>query len=120
MAPSLCTICQLAPEDAWMSTSLVVAVPHAEPLAPGHLVVAPRRHVGNFYHLELEEQRALWDALNELRERLGENSEVSGFDAGFVDCTSGEEACFHTYIHLVPRFAPRSVDLPGGAEWVRL
>ena len=120
MAPSLCTICQVAPEDIWMSTNLVVAVPHADPIAPGHLVLAPRRHVANFYDLELVEQRALWNALSELCERIGATLDVSSFHAGFVDCTSGEQACFHTYIHLVPRVAQQPLSLPGGAEWVKL
>ncbi|MEO8591915.1 MAG: HIT domain-containing protein [Candidatus Solibacter sp.] len=115
-----CTFCQLVPEDAWLSTPLVMAIPHPEPAGPCHLIVAPRRHVPTFYDLDIVEQRALWDALAELRERISLNIAVPGFQAGFVDAPRGEEAGFHTFVHLIPRLTPQPVALPPGAQWVEL
>ena len=103
-----------------MFTEFVVAVPHPHPLAPCHLVVAPRRHVAAFYDLDVQEQRMMWDALAQLRRRIAESLAVAGFDAGFVDLPAGEDLDFHAYVHLIPRMAGQSVERPGDAEWVDL
>ena len=120
MAPTNCTICQVAPEDAWMATPLVVAIPHPQPIGPCHLMVAPRHHVPAFYDLDVQEQRQLWEALGELRLRIAATIVVTGFDAGFVDAPAGDEQTFHTYVHLVPRIPGHSTPLPPGPEWVDL
>jgi len=120
MATSNCTFCNVGPGDAWMSTDLVVAMLHPEPIGPCHLMVAPRRHVPAFYDLDLQEQRQLWDALAELRLRIAATIVVMGFDAGFVDAPRGQEDTFHTFIHLVPRIQNHPSLLPPGPEWVDL
>jgi diadenosine tetraphosphate (Ap4A) HIT family hydrolase len=114
-----CQYCSVAPEDAWVSTEFVVAVPHTSPIGTCHLVVAPRRHAAAFYDLDVQEQRMIWDALAQLRQRIAATLEVEGFDAGFVDGPVGE-LDFHTHIHLIPRIAGQKVELPGNAEWVNL
>ena len=120
MASTNCTFCTVSPDDAWMSTNLVVAVPHPDPVGPCHLMVGPRRHVPAFYDLDLQEQRQLWDALAELRLRIAATIVVTGFDAGFQDAPPGQEDTFHSFIHLVPRINGESNRLPAGPEWVDL
>jgi diadenosine tetraphosphate (Ap4A) HIT family hydrolase len=51
--------CSTSPDDAWVTSEYGIAVPPAQPLTPGHVVVAPRRHVAGFYDLDVEEQRGL-------------------------------------------------------------
>src|SRR3954454_2785 len=114
-----CEYCSVAPEEAWVCTEFVVAVPHPSPTGLGHLVVAPRRHVAAFYDLDVQEQRMIWDALARLRQRIAATLDVEGFDAGFVDAPTGESD-FHTHIHLIPRIAGQKVELPVTAEWVYL
>jgi len=84
-----------------------------------HVIVAPRRHVPGFYDLDVQEQRAIWNVLGELRERILASQPVEKFVAGFVDVASGVEPA-HTHVHLVPRVAGQSATLPRGAEWVEL
>jgi len=103
-----------------VSTEFVVAVPHPSPLAPCHLIVAPRRHVAAFYDLDVQEQRMIWDALAQLRQRIATSFDVEGFDAGFVDAPVGQELDFHAYVHLVPRLPGQRVALPRECEWVDL
>ena len=103
-----------------MFTEFVVAVPHPTPLASCHLVVAPRRHVAAFYDLDVQEQRMVWDAVEQLCRRIATSIHVEGFDAGFVDSPAGYEPGFHAYVHLIPRVPGQRVDLPGDAEWVDL
>ena len=84
------------------------------------MVVAPRRHVAAFYDLDVQEQRMIWNALAQLRQRIAPPLSVEGFDAGFVDAPAGDELDFHTHVHLVPRIAGQEVALPRDAEWVDL
>jgi diadenosine tetraphosphate (Ap4A) HIT family hydrolase len=115
-----CQYCSVAPEDAWVSTDFVVAVPHPSPAGTCHLVIAPRRHAAAFYDLDVQEQRMIWDTLAQLRRRIASTLAVEGFDAGFVDAPVGGDVDFHTHIHLIPRIAGQKVELPGNAEWVNL
>jgi|ERR1035441_1755432 diadenosine tetraphosphate (Ap4A) HIT family hydrolase len=120
MGLSTCPYCSVAPEDAWVCTEFVVAVPHPVPLASCHLIVAPRRHVAAFYDLDVQEQRMIWDAISQLCRRITTSMAVEGFDAGFVDAPVGYEPGFHAYLHLLPRIPGQSVALPSDVEWVDL
>jgi len=113
-----CLYCS-APEDAWVLTDDVVAVPHPTPLASCHVVVAPRRHVPAFYDLDVAEQRRIWDTLSELRRRIKASLNVSGFDVGFADGDPNDPGA-HAHIHVIPRIEGDQVELPGGVEWVDL
>jgi len=114
-----CTICSATPEDAWVFTEFVVAVPHTNPLTSCHVVVASRRHVAAFYDLDVQEQRMIWDALAQLRERIQGSLDVEGFDIGFADAPQGEDGA-HAFVHLIPRINGESYDKPRGVEWVDL
>jgi diadenosine tetraphosphate (Ap4A) HIT family hydrolase len=110
----------VSPEDAWVRTEFVVAVPHPISLAPCHLIVAPRRHVAAFYDLDVQEQSMIWEAISQLCRRIAASVMVEGFDAGFVDAPVSEGLDAHAYLHVVPRIPGRRVVLPSDAEWVDL
>jgi diadenosine tetraphosphate (Ap4A) HIT family hydrolase len=112
-----CPYCTASAEDAWIINEHVVAISPKNAVAACHIVVAPRRHVAGFYDLDVQEQRVIWETLRELRERIRQSLQVTGFDAGFVDCQS-EPA--HTHVHLIPRGPAETYERPGGAEWVAL
>jgi len=103
-----------------MYTEFVVALPHPIPLASCHLIVAPRRHVGAFYDLDVQEQRMIWNAISDLCRRIGASVSAESFHAGFVDAPTGYELDFHAFVNLVPRIPGQSVVLPGDVEWVDL
>ena len=96
-----------------------VALPPPSPIRSGHVIVAPRRHVAMFYDLDVQEQRVIWDMLHALRRRISESVSVQGFDAGFVDVTTAGKPA-HTHVHLVPRVAGETANLPEDVEWVDL
>ena len=108
-----CLFCSTSPDDAWVTSEYGIAVPAARPLTPGHVVVAPRRHVAAFYDLDEEEQHGLWDLVSEVRKHVMAAWHVESVAVGFEDC---EEDQGHTHIHVVPR--QPGVTLPGGIEWV--
>ena len=115
-----CLICSIASEDAWVLTEFVVAVPHSSALTSCHVLVAPRRHVATFYDLDVQEQRMIWDALGQLRDRISSSLNVEGYDVGFVDAPAGDDGSAHAYVHLIPRSPGESYEKPRGVEWVDL
>jgi diadenosine tetraphosphate (Ap4A) HIT family hydrolase len=117
---STCPYCAMSPEDAWIMTEFVVALPHDHPLTPCHTVVAPRRHVAAFYDLDVQEQRMMWDVVGEIRKRVTSTLRVEGFDIGFADSSPDREDPVHAHIHVVPRTLGAPVHLPPGIEWVYL
>ena len=106
-------------DDAWILTEFVVALPHPKPVASFHVTVAPRRHVAAFYDLDVQEQRLVWGALEQLRQRIGTRLRVEGFAVGFVDAPVGDDGSTHAYLHLIPRIPGEKILLPE-AEWVEL
>ena len=114
-----CLYCAPAPEDTWILTEDVVAVPHPSPYTAFHVVVASLRHVTAFYDLDVGEQRSLWDVIGMLRERIAATLPVTGFDVGFQDA-GAEEPDAHAVVHLMPRVTGAPVRLPGDIDWVVL
>ena len=113
-----CLYCSITLEDAWIVTDDAVAVPHPNPLTSCHIVVAPRRHVAAFYDLDVQEQRAVWDMVGEIRRRIAISMKVEGFDIGFEDGVLEDENPAHALVHVVPRTRGERVRLPAGVEWV--
>jgi len=114
-----CLYCAPAPEDAWILTDDVVAIPHPSPFTAFHVVIAPRRHVTAFYDLDVIEQRHVWDVLEVLRQRIAASLPVMGFDVGFHDAGAAEPER-HAVVHLLPRVSQARINLPADIEWVAL
>jgi diadenosine tetraphosphate (Ap4A) HIT family hydrolase len=94
-----------------MVTEDAVAVPPRDPFTACHVVVAPVRHVETFYDLDVQEQRAVWMLVQEIRTRISASLKVDVFHVGFAD---GD----HAHVHVVPAGPGESPFLPHGIEWV--
>src|SRR5216683_1057376 len=97
---SLCSYCHLSPDDAWARTERAIAVPPAEPLTSGHVVVASKRHVPSFYDLDVQEQRAVWDLVQAIRDEILRALSVDTVHIGFADAEPGGNG--HAVVHVVP------------------
>jgi diadenosine tetraphosphate (Ap4A) HIT family hydrolase len=94
-----------------MATEEAVAMPPANPLTACHVVVAPTRHVETFYDLDVQEQRAVWMLVQEIRTRISASLKVEAFFVGFAD---GD----HAHVHVVPQGPGESVSLSPGIDWI--
>lgn len=113
---STCVYCTASAEEAWIITDDAVAMPHSDPLANCHMVVAPRRHVLTFYDLDVQEQQVVWGLVGEIQKRIASALKVDGFHVGFADGTDADP--IHAHIHVIPRSPGDRVRLPRGIEWV--
>jgi diadenosine tetraphosphate (Ap4A) HIT family hydrolase len=111
---ALCPYCSVAADDDWANNEFAIAVAPLESFRPGHVVVAPRRHVARFYELDVEEQHYLWELVSEVRQRLLTTLHVDAVDIGFADAADEHG---HTVVHVVPRSVAPS-PLPAPIEWI--
>jgi diadenosine tetraphosphate (Ap4A) HIT family hydrolase len=65
-----CPFCGVSSSRLWLETEDAVAFPDSDPIADGHMIVAPRKHLATIYLLCAEEQRTLWKLVSEVRSRL--------------------------------------------------
>jgi len=75
------------------------------PYNPGHLMVAPYRHIANLQDLGDEEANELLDIIKKGLELLKEAMEPMGFNIGLnLGKVAGAGIAEHIHTHIVPRW----------------
>ncbi|MDR3316859.1 MAG: HIT domain-containing protein [Puniceicoccales bacterium] len=75
------------------------------PYNPGHLLVLPRREVGNLWDLTDKERWNLWESIFLGEEMLRQALQPQGFNVGFnLGMASGAGIPSHLHCHVVPRW----------------
>jgi ATP adenylyltransferase len=86
-------------------TDLAFAILNAYPYNPGHLMVAPVRHVGEVEEVEPEESSAMSELLQRSIRALRESSNPDGFNVGMnLGRVAGAGVPGHLHWHVVPRW----------------
>ena len=83
------------------------------PVADGHLLLIPRRHVESFIQLNNDEVRGFFELLKKAQERLLEKFKPDGFTIGINQGEAAGQTIEHLHIHLIPRYHG-DVDNPEG------
>ncbi len=106
-----CFLCRAAadPEPAERLTvicePLTVTVLNRYPYNNGHLLVAPRRHVGDLTEVTLEEHQALMLGIGRMVELLRRVMNPDGFNIGLnLGRAAGAGLPGHLHWHIVPRW----------------
>lgn len=98
-----CTICKLE-KSSKISNTLAFTIKDKFPVTELHYLIIPRRHVGSFFELGTSEQKACFDLLTQLKEKLQkDDSSISGFNIGINDSENAGQTIPHCHIHLIPR-----------------
>ena len=95
----------------------VVAIQDNYPVADGHLLIVPKRHIEDYFSLNETEKRDTDVLIMKLKDRITENDHsVTGFNIGTNVGESAGQTIFHAHIHLIPR---RNNDTPHPRGGVR-
>ena len=113
-----CPFCSIEPSRAWLETEYAVALPDAFPVADGHTLVVPRKHVRTIYELTMPEQIEIWDLVGRVRKRLITDLKPDGFNIGLNDGLAAGQTVEHAHVHLIPRRRGDVTDPRGGIRWV--
>jgi ATP adenylyltransferase len=83
------------------------------PYASGHLLVAPRRHVGEFAELTDEEALELHRLAGQVLAALAETFSPQGYNIGWnLGRIAGAGVVEHIHLHVVPRWAGDTNFMP--------
>lgn len=106
-----CLFCGLAKARPGVRNLLLAATPRAlvmlnlYPYNVGHVMVAPRRHVGSLAALEPEDQAELGAWLGRVETALRREYRPHGFNLGMnLGRTAGAGVLGHLHWHVVPRW----------------
>jgi len=95
----------------------VVTIKDDFPVGDGHMLIIPKRHCTDFFHMTQAEQIDANHLLKILHERISHtDSTVTGFNVGMNTGESAGQTIFHCHIHLIPR---RDGDTPNPRGGVR-
>jgi diadenosine tetraphosphate (Ap4A) HIT family hydrolase len=81
----------------WIEPEHAIEFADAEPVADIHMIVVPRKHVCTIHQLSVLEQKAIWNLVAEVRERLLTGLAPDSFVVGFSDgLATGQPTCTTT------------------------
>jgi len=113
-----CPFCE-AQDDACLAVNgSMRALRDAYPLARGHTLIIPRRHVGGFFSLLDEERADLLAMLETVRAALDAEFSPAGYNVGFNDGIAAGQTVMHFHLHVIPRYTGDQADPRGGIRLI--
>ena len=104
MASQECPFCHLPNDRILFENNLAIAFRDGFPVAEGHLLVIPKRHIESWFELKSDERESCHELiLNGKKAIKNDDSSVSGFNLGVNDGLSAGQTIFHAHLHLIPR-----------------
>lgn len=103
----------MAEERIVLAKELAFAVYDAFPVASGHALVIPRRHVLSFFEMTEQELLILYQLLREMRNRIDRELDPDGYNIGVNNGPAAGQTITHIHVHLIPRYVG-DVSAPEG------
>lgn len=97
---------------------LVVGFFDAYPITEGHSLVIPKNSVKTIFDLAIEEQQAVWSAVQKTRNTLSDLFNPDAFNIGINDGLAAGQTIQHAHIHIIPRYQGDKSDPRGGIRWI--
>lgn len=113
-----CPFCPPLTEPPVAEHGTCLAIRDGYPVAPGHTLIVPRRHVASFFALDADEQADLLALLNKVVANLDEEFAPDGYNIGLNEGTAAGQTVPHVHLHVIPRRAGDAADPRGGIRWV--
>lgn len=102
----------------FLENELAYAIWDLFPVSPGHCLIVSRRVVADYFNLSAEEKLALWNLVDEGRQKILQLHGAQDFNIG-VNCgEAAGQTIAHVHIHLIPRYAGDTPNPRGGVRGV--
>lgn len=118
MDQSHCPFCGIERSRFFLDNEVAAAFADAFPIADGHTLVIPKRHVACLFDLSDEEQAAVWRLVALVRAKLASALSPDGFTVGVNDGPAAGQTVMHAHVHIVPRRQGDVADPRGGIRWI--
>ena len=113
-----CPFCSLPEARVLSRNESAIVIRDAYPVAPGHTLVIPLRHVLSFFDATPDERSAMLELLDAAKAQLQSEFGPAGYNIGINDGATAGQTVGHLHIHLIPRYPGDVVDPRGGVRWV--
>ena len=113
-----CPFCRLEQSRILLENDFAAALPDGFPIADGHTLVVPKRHVASLFDLSKDEQAAVWALVALVRTKLMAQVKPDGFNVGVNDGAAAGQTVMHAHVHVIPRRQGDSDDPRGGVRWI--
>ena len=113
-----CPFCNPEPDRVIIETELVVGLWDGYPVAPGHALLVPRRHVSDWSSASREEQAELCNAISDVQHIIAQRYQTDGYNIGINSGDAAGQTIPHLHVHVIPRYAGDVKDPRGGLRWV--
>lgn len=105
-------------EGVVAENELAVALWDQYPLNPGHTLIVPRRHEGDYFKLTAQEQTAIVDLMQRVKTTLDVEFAPAAYNVGLNSGPAAGQTIPHTHVHLIPRYLGDVPDPRGGVRWI--
>lgn len=113
-----CPFCHLEQSRISIENEFAVAFADSFPVAEGHTLVVPKRHVSSLFDLPEVEQAAVWKLVAKVRGTLTTDLKPDGFNVGVNDGPAAGQTVMHAHVHVIPRRKGDVAEPRGGVRWV--
>jgi len=113
-----CPFCRRECHGDYLTSEFAAAFMDAFPVAEGHTLVVPKRHVASLFDLPDDEQAAVWRLVARVRSQLMEEVRPGGFNIGVNDGLVAGQTVMHAHVHVIPRRKGDVSDPKGGVRWL--
>ena len=113
-----CPFCKTDESRVVLANANAFAVYDGYPISPGHALIIPKRHIASLFEATRTEREALFDLVDEVRQKVLLEHKPDGFNIGINDGAAAGQTVMHLHIHLIPRYAGDKPDPRGGVRWI--
>ena len=111
-----CFMCDLHGIELVAENDLAAAFRDRYPVSPGHTLVITKRHVPAWFEATREEQHALLELVEVVKNALDDELHPDGYNVGFNVGEAAGQTVAHLHVHVIPRFAGDVDDPTGGVR----
>lgn len=115
-----CPFCrQKITEEIITELGSVYAVKDSYPVTEGHVLIIPRRHVGDYFQMSDVERRDAELLILKMKDKImRDDPSVVGFNIGMNCGIAAGQTISHGHIHLIPRRDGDTENPRGGVRGV--
>ncbi|MDB4699230.1 HIT domain-containing protein, partial [Candidatus Latescibacteria bacterium] len=113
-----CPFCTPPAETVFFKGEYVYGMWEGYPIAEGHALLVPYRHVSSWFDATPEEQRELMQALAVVRAHVLDQCPAEAFNISINDGRAAGQTVDHLHVHLIPRYADDHLDSTDGVPHV--
>lgn len=112
-----CPFCKPTPRLYLLAEApLSYAVFDGYPIAKGHTLIIPKRHMSDYFELTFEEQADMVQLANFVQEIIKEKYQTNDFTVGMNIGKNAGQKIPHVALHLIPRYAGDCKNPSGGVR----